>query len=621
MSFDPQTTNQKPMHPKDKRNLILFVALSILVWIAFEHFVIKPRVQKIEAAQAQLDAAAPVAAQAGVAVDALDAIQPVAQRLKETTRITIDTPEMLGSLPLTGNRIDDISLKNYGVGLHDATPVTLMAPSGTPHPLYAELGWLSNDATTKLPDKDSKWVVEGNTKLTNTTPVKMIWSNGDGLTFARLFAVDEHFVISVTQTVSNTGKTSIELYPYTSLTRRGVPEHHGKGNGYEGPLGYVADKLHNIPYDDIDEEGAKTFSGLNGFIGFGERYWLSAILPEQMKQTSFNFQSIPNTADPSKTIYQVDARGDKVTVGAGTSVSSTVHIFAGAKEIKVLDDYEEKLGVKHFDLAVDFGWLYFLTKPLYFMLILFNGWVGNFGVAIIMLTFMVRAAVFPLANKSYRSFAGLRKISPKMAEIKARYGSDKVRLQQELVKLYETEQVNPMAGCFPILLQMPIFFAIYRVMSIAVEMRHAPFFGWIHDLSERDPLSMFNLCGLLPFDVPSFLMIGPLSAVMLVIMLFQKHLNPPPQDQIQRDIAMWMPYVITYTLSGFAAGLVLYWAVSNLLSVIQQAVIMRMMNVPIYLFAPEAAKEHVDSHARATADMIERVKNEKAAEEEKGTSK
>lgn len=608
MSFDP---NQKGMHPSDKKNLIIFVLASLLLWFAFEHFVMGPRLEAVKKQQAAIESAAP---QSSVTSDTTDKIVPRDVKLAETKRITIDSPELTGTIPLIGGRVDDVALKNYYVDLDNSEPVVLMSPSGTEHPHYAESGWLPSTPDTRVPDTKTSWTIKGNDKLTPAAPVTLTWDNGSGLTFERIYSIDDHFMLTITQKVTNNGKSTVDLYPYTSLTRKGIPRDHDSGIGYEGPMGYIADDLHEIAYDDLSEDGPQKFTALTGWIGFGEKYWLSAILPEQMKQNTFTFQSTPNLKNPNETVYQVDIRGEKQTLEAGQSGEDKINMFVGAKKIALLDDYEDKLNIKHFDLAVDFGSLYFLTKPLYFLLIFFNGLVGNFGVAIILLTFVTRGAVYPLASKSYRSFAGLRKLSPKMAEIKERYGNDKPRLHQELVKLYETEKVNPMAGCFPILLQMPIFFAVYKVMSIAVEMRHAPFFGWIHDLSAHDPLSIFNLFGLLPFDPPSFLMIGPWSILMLVLMLIQKQLNPPPQDQIQKDMMNFMPWIMTYVLSKFASGLVIYWAFSNLLSVIQQAMIMRSMGVPIYLFSPDEAKEHAEIHKREADEVVRKIKAEKKDE-------
>ncbi len=608
MNFDP---NQKGMHPSDKKNLIIFVVASFLLWFGFEHFVIAPRMEAAQKQQAVIEQSAP---QSNVQADTSDKIIPRDQKLAQSKRLTIDTPELSGTIPTTGNRIDDISLKNYFVDLNNSENITLMSPSETAHPHYAENGWLPSTAGTIVPDNKTTWTIKGNDKLTPSTPVTMTWSNGQGVTFEKTYQIDAHFMFTITQKVTNTGGSAIELYPYTSLTRKGIPEGHGGGVGYEGPLGYIADNLHEISYSDLEEKSAQKFTALSGWVGFGEKYWLSAIIPPQLKQNTFTLQSTPNLKDATKSIYQVDIRGEKETIATGASIENTTHIFVGAKKLSLLNDYEDNLNIKHFDLAVDFGILYFLTKPLYTLLILFNGWVGNFGIAILLLTIVVRGAVFPLANKSYRSFAGLRKVAPKMAEIKERYGQDKQRLHQELIKLYETEKVNPMAGCFPILLQMPIFFAIYKVMSIAVEMRHAPFFVWIHDLSAHDPLSIVNLFGLLPFDPPSFLMFGPWSILMLVLMLIQKQLNPPPQDQIQKDMANFMPWIMTYVLSSFASGLVIYWAFSNLLSVIQQAYIMRSMGVPIYLFSPDEAKEHAESFKIEAASVVEKIRAEKKDE-------
>lgn len=597
MNFDP---NQPNVPPYDKKNVIIFLILVAVLWFSFDHFIMKPRIEAMKKYQAQQAELAPqMAAKAEE-----QKIIPRAERIAEDKRITISTPEISGSFPVKGNRIDDISLNNYAAELHGDARETLMSPSNTDHPNYAETGWLSDNTAIPLPDKNTIWTVAGNTTLTPDTPVTMTWDNGAGLTFTRTISIDKNFLMSITNGVVNNGANTVALYPFSSLTRVGIPPKHGKGIGYEGPMGYIADELHEISYSDLMDGGAQKFNAMTGWIGFGDKYWLSALIPPQMQQAAYAFQIVPNPQNMAQSVFQVDMRGDKMVIAPQKTVKNTVHLFVGAKKVDLLNQYEEQLGVKHFDLAVDFGVLYFLTKPLYYLLNLFYGWVGNFGVAIIMLTILVRGAVYPLASKSYRSFAGLRKVAPKMQEIKEKYAHDKQRLHQEIMNLYQQEKVNPMAGCFPILLQMPIFFAIYKVMSIAVEMRHAPFFGWIHDLSEKDPLTVFNLFGLLPFEVPSFLMIGPWSILMLVLMLIQKQLNPPPQDKIQKDMMNFMPWIMTYVLSGFASGLVIYWAFSNLLSVLQQAYIMKSMNVPIYLFSPDEAREH-----HASFDMKKKSEN------------
>ncbi|HRK97600.1 MAG TPA: membrane protein insertase YidC [Alphaproteobacteria bacterium] len=620
----PLTPNQLPpsppnsprgMHQQDKRNLIIFAVAAMALWFLFEHFVLAPRIEAATKAREMAELKTPQTIASEQAVPIEDVIIPREERLAEVKRILIDSPEISGSIAIQGSRIDDVVLKNHFVTLENIEHVVMMSPSGSEKPHYTESGWLAKDSKILVPSPDTIWSVKGSdAPLSPSHPVTFQWSNGQGLTFGLTYSIDEHFLISVTQSVTNSTNKAVSLYPYSAVTRRGVPHGFEKGVGYEGPLGYIGDEMHEISYGDMEDEPVQTFSALNGWIGFGEKYWLSAVIPSQMSMHTYRFQMVPNKKDKNMPLYQLDARGDEMVVEPNKTIEDTSHIFIGAKKLSLLSDYQDELSLRHFDLAVDFGVLYFLTKPLYITLIFLYGLVGNFGVAVILLTVVVRALVFPLANKSYRSFAALRKVSPKMAEIKARYGSDKPKLQQELVKLYETEKVNPMAGCFPLLLQIPIFFAVYKVITIAVEMRHAPFFGWIKDLSAHDPLSVFNFFGLLPFDVPTFMMIGPWSLLMLAMLLIQKQFNPPPQDQIQRDIANYMPWLMTYMLSNFASALVIYWAFSNLFSVIQQAFIMRSMGVPIYLFSPDAAREHHESHKKETAKVLGAIQEEKDAE-------
>jgi YidC/Oxa1 family membrane protein insertase len=597
-NFDPSGKN----HPSDLRNMLVFIVAAILLWLAYDHFILGPRTE------AARQASEISAIKAAMPVPAEEKIRPRQETLAEGQRITIDAPEITGSFSTTGVRFDDIVLKNYYTDLNNKDRVVLMSPAGTEHPHYAEIGWLADDASVKVPDRTTVWQVKSAGDLSKAQPAVLTWSNGQGLTFERSISVDSHYMISVTQTVINTGAKPVTLYPYSMIARRGFPPSE-KGPGFEGPLGYIADDMHEISYKDVEKKRDISFSSPTGWIGFGEKYWLSALLPDQSSMHTFRFSASPG-ADAARTLYQVDVRGDAVTVGAGATVQSASHLFAGAKRVNILEDYENKLGIEHFDLAVDFGMLYFMTRPLYFLLNLFNGWVGNFGIAILMLTLAVRTLVFPLTNASYKSFAKLRKVSPKMAELKIKYGSDKPRMQQELIKLYETEKVNPLAGCFPLILQIPIFFAVYKVISISIEMRHAPFFGWIQDLSARDPLSVFNLFGLLPYEVPSLMIIGPWSIAMLALMIVQKHMNPPPQDQIQKDMANYMPWVMTYVLSSFPSGLVIYWTFSNLISVTQQYIIMRMMGVPVYLFSPEKALAYAESQNQQITAAAKRAKEE-----------
>jgi YidC/Oxa1 family membrane protein insertase len=472
---------------------------------------------------------------------------------------------------------------------------------------------LPADPALKVPTRSTVWTQKGDNALTPQTPVTLVWNNGAGLNFERIISIDKNYMFKIEQRVINQSAQEITLFPYASVTRHGIPK-HATTVGYEGPFGFINDEAHKVNYKNLLKDQQTTMQATGGWIGFTEKYWLTALLPDQKKLQDFRFSA--QKAEPeNSSVFQVDVRGQALKIASGASASVTDHIFSGAKIVSLLNSYEQQLNVKHFDLAVDFGILYFLTRPMYFILNLFNGWFGNFGLAIIGLTLVVRAAVFPLANASYRSFAGMKKVAPKMTELRVRYGDDKQKLQQELIKLYETEKVNPMAGCFPLLLQIPIFFAVYKVISIAIEMRHAPFFGWIQDLSAIDPLTIFNGFGLLPFDVWSFLHIGPWSVAMLILMLIQKSMNPPPTDQIQKDIATFMPWVITFVMAKFPVGLVIYWTFSNLISVIQQYVIMRSMGVPVYLFAKDEALAYEASHTKKMEEA--KLQAEKDREDKK----
>ena len=602
-------SNNGGMHPQDLRNLIIFLFCSVVLWFAFDHFVMKPRMeaarQKAAIAQTAKPAPAP-----GTTTAASDVARPRFEIVSDKARLQIDSPQLSGTISLTGARIDDVELKNYFTTLNGSEKVAIYSPYGTANPYYAENGWIADEASVAVPSKSSVWKkISKDASLTQETPLVLQWDNGAGLVFERKIEIDSHFMFTITQSVKNNSGKSVTLYPYSSITRKGVPV-HSSTVGYEGPLGYVGEDLHEVKYMNLVKEPNQSFDGSNGWIGFSEKYWLSTVIPEQSGQHTYRFTAVP--AEPKEqSLFQVDVRGQAVTIENDAYTEIKSHLFVGAKKINILDMYESKIGVKHLDLAVDFGMLYFLTRPMYFFLTLFNSWVGNFGIAIILLTGLVRFAVFPLANASYKSFAKMKVVAPRMAELRIKHANDKAKLQQELIKLYETEKVNPMAGCFPLLLQIPIFFAVYKVISISIEMRHAPFFGWIHDLSEKDPLSVFNLFGLIPYQVPAILHIGPWSVAMLILMLLQQRLNPPPTDAIQKDMMRFMPWVVTFVLSKFPSGLVIYWTFSNLISLVQQYVIMRRMGVPVYLFSKDEAIAHAEGHKNAVAEVVEKAKLEK----------
>ncbi|AEP10712.1 membrane protein insertase YidC [Micavibrio aeruginosavorus] len=580
------------MHPDDRRNLVIFLIISLAMYFAFDHFVMKP---KVEAMRAQQEAAR--AAAVNGAPNAIEALveRPRDVVIGETTRLKIDNGQIFGTLPLVGNRIDDISLTDYFKTLGGSDHVVLMSPAGTPHPKYAEAGWIAANDGVKVPGKDTRWSVKGGgtPTLAKDKPVTLTWNNGAGLTFEREYSIDDHFVITLTQRVINKGGATARLYPYNLVAMQGMPEDFtGTWIAHEGPIGHIGGELHEVTYKDLGKKNEMSYSAPTGWIGITEKYWLTSLLPVQGEAMKYSFKSTPATMPNAKPHYQVDMMGTERVVGAGETAEFVSHVYAGAKKVRILDLYEDRLDVPHFDLAVDFGMYYFMTKPFFYFLTWLGHVTGNFGVAILIFTLLLRAAVFPLANTSFRSFARLKQLAPQMTALREEYGHDKEKLQKELVALYGREKVNPAAGCLPILIQIPIFFALYKVLSVTIEMRHAPFFGWIQDLSMRDPTSLFNLFGLLPYNVPDFLMIGVWPCLMLFFMILQKSMNPPPQDPIQAKMLAFMPYFMTYIMAGFASGLVIYWTFSNALSILQQYIINRSMGIEVKFFqrTPEEKK-------------------------------
>lgn len=597
---DPNEKN-----PEDSRNPIIFMVLSLLVWLAYDHFVIQPNMERARAAQQA--AAAQVAQAEGLAPGAAVAEntkRPRAEVLAETPRVLIENAAVSGSIPLKGGRIDDLVLKRYYKTLDDQENVVLFSPSGSEYPKYAEFGWVAADEGVILPGADTLWRTTGNHDLKPGSPVTLEWSNGQGLTFERTYEIDDNYMFTVTQRVRNGGGKNVVLYPYALTAEQDLPEDYSAAGrvAHMGPLGYIGGELYEHPYMKMAKKPQEELKSSTGWIGISEKYWFTGLIPEQQQVKTFRFLYTPPAGENGRHKFQADIVGAGTDIAPGQSAETTTHLFAGAKELKLLNRYGSDLPVQHFDLAVDFGLYYFLTVPFYYILETMGKWTGNFGIAIIILTVMVRLLVFPLANKSYRSFAKLKQVAPQMKELREKYGADKEKLQAELVKLYEKEKVNPLSGCLPILVQIPIFFALYKVLSISIEMRHAPFFGWIHDLSAADPTTVFNLFGLIPWHPPAVLMIGVWPCLMLVGMLLQRQMNPPPQDPTQAMMINYMPFFMTYIMSGFASGLVIYWTFSNLLSIVQQYVIMRSMGVPVhFLSRPKDEKKMADMVAAGPA--------------------
>ncbi|WP_375306768.1 membrane protein insertase YidC [Bradyrhizobium sp. A11] len=610
----------------DNRNTILAVILSGLVLIAWQYFYNVPQMEKQRAqqqTQAELQkgstpqpsasatpggapatpGSAPQPGAAQPSTPAVNQVQPVVARetaIAASPRVKIETPRIVGSISLKGGRIDDIALVQYRETVDPKSPpIVLYSPSGTAEPYYAEFGWVAaTGVTAKMPDAQTVWQQEGSGSLTPSTPVVLKWDNGDGLTFRRTIAVDDHYLFTVKDEVNNVGNAPVTLYPFALISRHGAPQVSGYYILHEGLIGYLGDeKLKEYAYKQVDEAKQVNFNNVtNGWLGITDKYWASALLPDTNARLQARFSSNPVGKVHT---YQTDYLLDPVTVAIGGTATANARLFAGAKEAGVVGinfplaghgGYNKELGLNHFDLLIDWGWFHFLTKPMFLGLDFFFRFFGNFGISILLVTVIVKLLFFPLANKSYASMAKMKSVQPQLLALKERYPDDKVKQQQEMMEIYRKEKINPVAGCLPVLIQIPVFFALYKVLFVTIEMRHAPFYGWIKDLSAPDPTNLFNLFGLIPFDpttIPVFghyLALGIWPIIMGITMWFQMKLNPTPPDPTQQIIFNWMPLIFTFMLAGFPAGLVIYWAWNNLLSVVQQSYIMRRNGVKVELF-------------------------------------
>jgi YidC/Oxa1 family membrane protein insertase len=572
----------------EQRNLILAIVLSAMILFGFQWLYPKLSPQPVAPATIAQGNTAQNAgdnrppAPGGATPAPANAVESRAAALEQTRRVPIHTKSVQGSLALTGARLDDLTLVGYHEEPNPNSPeITLLSPANAPNPYFAEFGWFSTEAGVKVPGPETIWTpANPKAELTDDHPVVLSWDNGEGLRFVRTVAVDDRFMFTVAQRVENYGAKPVALYPYSFISRTGKPA--GVAGTYilhEGPLGVLDGSLKEEKYDDAKKldfsrsRGAreKCEKTTGGWIGITDKYWLTALVPDQAASETGCF-----VYDERADRYQVDFTGvDPTVVPAGGSGESSFHMFAGAKILDLLDSYSQKLGIAKFDLAIDFGWFWFLTKPFFYMLRMMHEAFGNMGLAIIGMTVLIKLVMFPLANKSYVSMSKMKSVQPEMQRLQQRYGDDKVRLQQEMMALYKREKVNPASGCLPMLVQIPVFFALYKVLFVTIEMRHAPFIGWIHDLSAPDPTTVFNLFGLLPFTPPHFMMIGIWPLIMGFTMWLQQKLNPQPADPVQAKMFQFLPIVFTFLLGQFAAGLVIYWAWSNTLSILQQWVIMK----------------------------------------------
>ncbi len=566
----------------DQRNLILAIALSVAVILGFQFFYEMPRQREAQLRQAaqqteqsQPSSTAPAAPGSAPSAATTGVGQPLTRSdaLAVSPRVRIDNGAIHGSIALKGSRIDDVTLQRYRETIDPNSPeIVLLSPPGSPNPYFAEYGWVGEPGTT-LPGPETLWNAEG-AELTAHDPVTLHWDNGAGLSFAKRFELDPDYMFTIKRTVTNNTDQPVTLYPYGLISRWGTPHTLGYYILHEGPIGVLDGHLEEWKYKNVAEKGTVEFQSTGGWLGITDKYWLASLVPEQDLAIKAGFR---HEAEGDR--YQADYRGNAVTVAPGQTVEVTDRLFAGAKVVTLLDHYRDEYAIPLFDRAVDFGWFYFLTKPIFYVLHWIHGVVGNYGIAILVLTLLVKAAFFPLADRSYRAMAKMKKLQPKMMEMREKYGDDKARMNQELMNLYKTEKVNPVSGCLPIIIQIPVFFSLYKVLFVTIEMRHAPFFGWIHDLSAPDPTSLFNLFGLLPFSPPHALMIGIWPLIMGFTMWLQTKLNPAPTDPTQAKVMQFLPLMFIFLFATFPAGLVIYWSWNNSLSIAQQWAIMKRMGV------------------------------------------
>ena len=567
---------------EDQRNLFLALGLMGAILIGFQVFVMGPAEQERRAEQAAIEAAQQIADPDLPASSIEPAVTTVDREtaLAGNQRVTIDAPAVLGSLSLTGARLDDIRLRHHSETIDDDTPVALLNPIGSEHVFYARDGWTSGTpGFTDLPGGSTEWTLSSGSTLTPDTPVTLTYDSPSGLHFERVISVDDNYLFTLTDVVTNNSGQEVELSRYGLVRHEGRPADETRNMAvFEGALAVVDGALVQSSFGKLEDGNQTEDNGTGGWVGITQRYWMAAAVPDQDRPFTARFRTIERGDIDA---YEASYVEQAIAVPAGGNLSSTTRIFAGAKELDVLQQVQNEVGIERFDMAINWGWLWFLARPFVWLLHMLEGLTGQFGLAILALTLMVKIVMFPLANRAYASMAKMKAVQPKMAEIKERYAADQQKQQQALMELYRTEKINPLAGCLPILPQIPIFFALYQTLFNAIEMRHAPFFGWIRDLSAADPTNMWNLFGLLPYDptgwwlIGGVLGIGAWPIIMGVTMAAQQALNPPPPDPMQARIFAFLPIVFTFILAPFAAGLVIYWAWNNFLSVLQQYIIMR----------------------------------------------
>ena len=552
----------------DIKNIIAAISLSALVLILYSLFFAPPppdlneQKNKIENTKNNSDISSPkIEKKVETKVISRDSALDLSERIK------IENNNIIGSISLKGAIIDDLIFKKYTTELNSNQNVILLNPTSMEEGYFVESGWSSTDKNIELPNNSSIWTARGNNKLTPNNPVVLEWINKQGIIFTNTYQLDEKYLVKLNQKIENKSDSTFDFYPYAQIIRNTKPEVTNFYILHEGMLGVFNDELEEQDYDDIDEKKFSVNSS-DGWLGITDKYWITALVPDKNK----NFKSEFEYENRYKANFIIT---DPYESKPNQTVSNDIKIFVAAKEVEIIDGYAESENINKFDLAIDWGWFYFFTKSLFFVIDYFFKLTGNFGIAIILITACIRIIFFPLANYSFRSMAKMKVLQPEMLRLKGLHKDDKVKLQQEMMALYKREKVNPISGCLPVLIQIPFFFAIYKMLYVTIEMRHQPFFGWIQDLSAKDPTSIFNAFGLIPWDPPSFLIIGVWPILMGLTMFVQQKLNPPPPDPIQQKIFMFFPLFLTIILAPFPSGLVVYWTINNILTMAQQWIILK----------------------------------------------
>ena len=556
----------------DNRNVFVAIALSMSVLLFWAAFFETPR--PVEKDQIQNKDKVKTENSITPNINEMLKLKEISREeaIKKSKRITIENENVIGSLSLIGGLIDDISFKKHKQDLKNNENVQFLNPSEIENGFFVETGWTSVNNKIKVPSRDSLWSVKGNSVLKNNQPVILEWNNGEGILFKKKIDLDEKYLFKITQIIQNNTNQTVELYPYAQITRNKIPDDiQNFYISHEGFIGVFNEELKEDDYDDIKEK--KIVREANeGWLGITDKYWMTAVVPKE--GASFKSTFLYNNGFKANYILN-----EPTVINPSSSNTNNVKLFVAAKEVDTIDAYALNENIKKFDLVIDWGWFYFFTKPLFFVIDYLFKYSGNFGIAIVIITIGIRLIFFPLANYSFRSMAKMKAVQPEMMRLKELHKEDKVKLQQEMMSLYRKEKINPASGCLPILIQIPFFFAIYKMLFISLEMRHQPFFGWIKDLSDKDPTSIFNLFGLIPWDPPSFLIIGIWPILMGASMWVQQKLNPAPADPIQAKIFAFFPLFLTIILASFPSGLVVYWTINNILTIAQQWVIMKQTKV------------------------------------------